>query len=312
MAPLASALAALLLIAAPARAQYDPRCAGWQGTTEPQPLNLCNPIPPAALEYAKQCLAMFRDKLDDRYVVIGNYFGTTGEFSRLYVLKWDAADPSKSTILLRGGLGQGAGNGTVDGRPTGAVKDARDQWDSNSSPGGCMRLYGSGGAGVMPSWPQYRGFKVDGLEQRNSCVLTRGIHFHESEAVYTRRSEPADQYRKTAVPLDQVELGDNLTNGGSHGCFNVSYGDYDWIKKNGIVRGKGTLFLSYDGCQDPIAPRGPARRCQDKRDVLDCKVRAAAPKFIPQMMVDQRKANEKAMKRSMEFYDKIRGGLSSQ
>ncbi|MFI5346770.1 MAG: hypothetical protein ACHQ51_10385 [Elusimicrobiota bacterium] len=309
MAPLAL-LAVVLAAATPARAQFDPACASWQGTTQPQPLSQCHPLPPEALEYAKQCLATFPDKVDTKYVVIGNYHGVSGDFARLYVLEWNKDDPSKSTILLRGGLGQGAGNGSVDGRVAGATVDHRDAWDSASSPGGCMRLFGTGDQGVMPTYPEYQGYKLEGLEQRNACVLTRGIHFHESDRVNTRRSEADPVSGTAAAAFNDVELDKNLAIGQSPGCFNVAVTDYAWIKKAGIVGRKGTLFLSYDGCRDKIERRGAPRRCKDAADVLDCRDRAPAPRIIPQMMIEQKKKNEKDMRRVMEFGDKIRRGLA--
>lgn len=296
-----------LLCAAPARsAGFNPDCSSWQGSTKPLPLDVCNPLPAEALDYAKRCLALFPDKVESKHVIIGNYHGVAGDLVRLYVLEWNASQPHKSMILLRGGLGQGAGNGSVDGRVAGATRDHRDAWDSASSPGGCMRIFGDGGGNQMSSYPEIKAYKVEGLEQRNACVLTRGIHFHESPRVNTNRSEPGDA-QSSAAAFNDVLLDENLATGQSPGCFNLSPEDYDFIKKSGFVGKKGTLFLSWDGCRDKVARRGPARRCMNATDVLDCKDRAPAPETLVQKMLEQKPENARQMKEFEGFSDRLNG-----
>jgi hypothetical protein len=300
------ALLVVFLLASSAGAEgFDPDCASWYGSTKPVPLEKCRPIPAAALEYARQCLAMFPEKVDSKYVIIGNYHGVRGDLVRLYVLEWNKRDPWRSTIVLRGGLGQGAGNGSADGRRVGPTTSAADGWDSASSPGGCMRVFGDGGGNQMPHYPDIQAYKVEGLEQRNACVYTRGIHFHESDRVYTRRTEAADTSGTVAAPFTDVALDRNLANGASPGCFNLSVADYDYIKRMGYVTRKGTLFLSWDGCRDQIEPRGAPRRCKDAADVMDCRDRAPAPANLTQMMIEQAPKNKLELKSFDQFYDKL-------
>ncbi len=303
MTPARLALA-LLLGACPAAA-LDPRCAGWSGSTERMPLDLCNPLPREALDYAARCLAQFRGKVESRYVVIGNNHGVNAGMARLYVLEWNARDPAKSMVLLRGGLGIGSGNGTVDGTRNGAPAGFRDQWDSASSPGGCMRLFGSGGPNQMPSHAEIKAFKVEGLEQRNACVLTRGIHFHESGRV-ERRPAAATESEAAARFFNEVDLESNLATASSPGCFNVNEQDYARIRELGVVFGKGTLFLSWDGCREPLRARGAARRCQDASDVLQCADRMDPPVSIPQKMLEQKRENQRQMARFSDFLDRVR------
>ncbi len=301
----ARALLAVFLAVPAFSVGFDPDCGQWYGSTKPVPLDKCNPLPKEALDYARQCLATFQDKVDSKYVIIGNYNGVRGDLVRLYVLEWNKRDPAKSTILLRGGLGQGQGNGSTDGHAVGVTDNAKDGWGTASSPGGCMRVFGDGGGNQMSHYPDIQAYKVEGLEQRNACVYTRGIHFHESDRVYTRRSEAADTSGTTAVPFSDVALDQNLANGSSPGCFNLSVADYDYIKRSGYITRKGTLFLSWDGCRDQIEPRGAPRRCTDAKDVMDCRDRMPPPVNLTQMMIEQAPANKMQLKSFDDFYDKI-------
>lgn len=253
MKPLLPLLA--VLAALPARA--EPRknvCNPWTGsaqvwthydeqsnTIKPMTLRQCGGAPKGALSYARRCMDMFRNKLKStRYVVIGD-FSTSADMVRLWVLDWNQVDPESSIPLLRGGLANGEGN-----RGGAQPQYALDQMDSAATPGGCMRLYGTGNAGTMQTAGQgLQAYKLDGLEVQNACVFQRGIHFHEGyqqngvDKILTKRVEDIGQDDPTAGDFGRVKKGRNLTTATTPGCVTLSNDDYDHIKASGIVPDPG-------------------------------------------------------------------------
>lgn len=257
-------LGALLVLASPALAEPSKGpCNPWAGTAQvwtvydqqsgkikPMTLRECGGPPKGALSYAKRCMAQFGSKLKSkRHVIIGD-FSTDGNFVRLHVLDWNQEDPEASVPLLRGGLAHGAGN-MPDG-PTGVAQVAKDQMDSAATPGGCMRLYGTGDAGTMVTAGQgLKAYKLDGLEVQNSCVWQRGIHFHEGyqqdgvDKVMTRRVEDVGRTDRNApdfgyndpgaADFSRVKAGRNLGTAATPGCVTLSNDDFDHIKASGIV-----------------------------------------------------------------------------
>jgi hypothetical protein len=227
MAPLALVL---LLLALPAAAEPPQNlCKAWTGMHTRMPYSECGGIPEAALAYAQRCMAKFGSLLASRRHVVFVDWTVSQEFTRLHLLEWDQNYPQSSFILMRGGAAHGSGNGSADGEtPT----VTRDQWDSWSTPGGCMRVFGSGAAGQMSTAPQMRAYRLDGLEDRNSCVYARGLYFHEyGGRVQTRRS---DGRYPTALPFGQLDSA-NLSNGFSNGCISTSPEDFTFIKDSGAV-----------------------------------------------------------------------------
>lgn len=254
------ALAGLLLLA-PAGLRAEPSrspCVPWMGTarvwtttdettgeTRPMTLRECGGVPKAALAYAQRCMEKFGDRLaSKKHVIIGD-FSTDANFVRLYVLEWRQQDPEASIPLLRGGLAQGAGNDpeTV----TGAARVVADRWDSNATPGGCMRLFGSGDEATLQSVAQnLQAYRLDGLEERNACAYPRGIYFHESylaqngvDKVKTRRVEEIDQKDPHAGDFSRIKRDRNLGTAVTPGCITASNDDYDFIKSSGFVPSPG-------------------------------------------------------------------------
>lgn len=255
-------LALLLLLAFPASAEPPQNpCKAWTGSHTRMPYSECGGIPEAALRYAQRCMQRFGDRLASRRHVVFADWTVSQEFTRLYVLEWDQNYPQSSFVLMRGGAAHGTGNGSRDGEtPT----ETRDQWDSYSTPGGCMRVFGSGAAGQMSTAPGMRAYRLDGLEERNACVYARGLYFHEyGGRVATRRSDGASP---TALPFGLLDSG-NMANGFSNGCVSTSPEDFSFIKDSGVVPARGgILFVSWDGNGgEPVARSARARSCTDPR-----------------------------------------------
>ena len=257
-------LLAAVFLAAPLRAEPSKRpCNPWAGTAQvwthydeqsgtikPMSLRECGGIPKGALSYARRCMEQFGGKLKSRrHVIIGD-FSTDANFIRLYVLDWNQIDPEASIPLLRGGLVHGTGN--LPAGPTGVAQVAKDQMDSAATPGGCMRLFGTGDAGTMQTAGQgLQAYKLDGLETQNSCTWQRGIHFHEGyqqngvDKIMTRRVEDIGRTDANAPDFgyndpgagdfDRVRAGRNLGTAATPGCVTLSSDDYDHIKESGIV-----------------------------------------------------------------------------
>ncbi|UPT73338.1 MAG: hypothetical protein M0D55_15890 [Elusimicrobiota bacterium] len=298
MKPLALAvLLALPASAEPSKGNCNPWAGSAQvwthydeqsGTIKPQTLRQCGGAPRGALAYAKRCMAQFGNKLASRrHVVIGD-FSTSQDFVRLWVLEWDQNDPENSIPLLRGGLAHGAGNGQ-DVR-TGVPEIALDMNDSAATPGGCMRIFGTGNPGTMRTAGQtLKAYKLDGLEVQNACAWQRGLHFHEGyrqngvDKVMTRRIENVGPKDTGAGDFGRVEMGSNLGTAATPGCVTLSSPDFDSIQASGIVpppggdwktgtqprEKEGILFVSWfwgDTDGPPIASRFQAapRACLSK------------------------------------------------
>lgn len=262
----ALSLAAALALFAPVFSNAEPSktpCNPWAGTAQvwttydyadgkikPMTVRECGGIPRGALSYARRCMAKFGGKLkSQKHVIIGD-FSADANFIRLYVLDWNQADPEASIPLLRGGLVHGTGNRPAGA--TGVAEVAKDQMDSAATPGGCMRLFGTGDAGTMQTAGQgLQAYKLDGLEVQNACTWQRGIHFHEGyqqngvDKIMTRRIEdvgrtdanaPAFGYNDPkAADFDRIQAGRNLGTAATPGCVTLSNDDYDHIKASGIV-----------------------------------------------------------------------------
>ncbi len=250
------AVAGLLLLAPSAvRAEPAPNpCAAWLGTarvwttvdattgeTRPMTLRECGGVPKAALAYAQRCMEKFGDRLaSKKHVIIGD-FSTDANFVRLYVLEWQQQDPQASIPLLRGGLAQGVGNDPAT--VTGAATIVSDRWGSNATPGGCLRLFGTGDEATLQSVAQnLQAYRLDGLEERNACAYPRGIYFHESylaqngvDKVKTRRYEELDQKDPHAADFSRIKRDRNLGTAITPGCITASNDDFDFIKASGFV-----------------------------------------------------------------------------
>lgn len=247
---LAAALAALPVRAEPRKSPCNPWAGSatvWThydeqtGKIRPMTLRECGGAPKGALSYARRCMDLFGNKLKSKkHVVIGD-FSTGGDFVRLWVLDWNQIDPEASVPLLRGGLANGDGN--QGGQQP---QYALDQMDSAATPGGCMRLFGTGDAGTMQTAGQgLQAYKLDGLETQNSCAWQRGIHFHEGyqqngvDKIMTKRVEDVTADDPTAADFGRVVKGRNLTTATTPGCVTLSNDDYDHIKASGIVPDPG-------------------------------------------------------------------------
>lgn len=306
--------AAALVLASVAGARAEPQkgpCNPWAGTAQvwtvydqqsgkikPMTVRECGGIPKGALSYAKRCMAQFGGKLkSQKHVIIGD-FSTDANFIRLYVLDWNQGDPEASIPLLRGGLVHGEGN-----RPkgtTGVPEIALDMMDSAATPGGCMRLFGTGDAGTMQTAGQgLQAYKLDGLEVQNACTWQRGIHFHEGyqqngvDKIMTRRVEDVGRTDASApdfgyqdpkaADFDRVQAGRNLGTAATPGCVTLSNDDFAHIKASGIVpppgpgwkpgvpprAQEGILFVSWfwgDRDEQAIVSRftAPSRACSSR------------------------------------------------
>ncbi len=291
-----AALFLSLAAAAPVRAANDP-CIPWMGTakvwtysdngvTRPRTLRQCGGVPAGALSYARRCMEKFGDRLASRkHVIIGD-FSSNNNFVRLYVLDWNQADPEASVPMLRGGLMHGVGN--EHDAATGVPRAALDQWESNATPGGCMRLFGRGNEQTLPTVARnLQAYRLDGLEYRNACTDVRGVFFHESylgengiNLVETRRYEEATRRDLSAADFARIRPGRNLGITPGPGCVVASNDDFDFIKASGVVpdpganwqpqmparQREGILFVSWfwgDNDDQTIVSRyeSPQRRC---------------------------------------------------
>lgn len=254
-------LALAVLLSLPAAAEPPQNhCKAWNGSHTRLPYRDCGGVPEAALRYAQACMSAFGGQLGSRKIVVFGDWTVSGEFTRLHVLEWDQNDPYKSFTLMRGGLAHGSGNGAPE--DGGTPPETRDQWNSYATPGGCMRLFGTGEAGQMTTAPDMKAYKLDGLEDRNSCVLERGLYFHE----YGGRVE---QRRTDGAAPQDVKFGDlapgNFTNGFSNGCVSLNPEDFEFIRRSKFVpRTGGVLFVSWDGNGGYPKPRAGAapRNCR--------------------------------------------------
>lgn len=253
-------LALVLFLAMPAAADPPQNpCKAWTGIHSRLPYNECGGVPDAALRYAQACMQAFGSQLSNRKIVVFGDWTVGGEFTRLHVLEWDQNDPYESFTLMRGGLAHGTGNGESN-QAVPAV--TRDQWNSYATPGGCMRLFGSGEAGQMTTAPHMRAYRLDGLEERNACVMERGLYFHEyKDRVDIRRT---DGPNPGAVTFDRLDA-NNLTKGLSNGCVSLNPDDFSFIKdRRYIPPTGGILFVSWDGNGGRPKSRaaGAARNCR--------------------------------------------------
>ncbi len=249
MAPLALVLFFVMPLAAEPPSNH---CKAWTGSHTRLPYRECGGVPDEALRYAQACMTAFGGQLSDRRTVVFGDWTVGGEFTRLHVLEWNQQDPYKSFTLLRGGLAHGEGNGSVEGEAPPVMKD---QWNSKATPGGCMRLFGTGEAGQMSTAPSMKAYRLDGLEERNACVFTRGLYFHEYEdRVMDRRVDGPDP---KALPFAEIHTG-NLAVGFSKGCVSLNEKDFAFIKNGGLIpRTGGVLFVSWDGNGGRPRPRRP-------------------------------------------------------
>ena len=236
-------------------------CSPWAGTARewstydfersrirPMTVRDCGGISEGALRYAQRCMQRYGGKLASRsHVIIGD-FSEDGNFVRLHVLRWNQQDPYESVPVLRGGMMGGAGNRPAGGRQTGAATVASDTWDSEASPGGCMRLFGSGESQMIQSVAQnLQAYRLDGLEDQNACAYPRGIFFHETyldrstnlNKVRTKRIEDVTARDPHALTLGRVQLDRHLGTAVSPGCINISNDDFEHLKASGIVPNPG-------------------------------------------------------------------------
>jgi hypothetical protein len=291
-------LLSLAVRATPALADNDP-CIPWMGTARTwtysdngverrRTLRQCGGVPAGALSYARRCMEKFGDRLASRtHVIIGD-FSTNNNFVRLHVLEWRQDDPEASVPLLRGGLMHGVGND--HDAATGVPRVALDQWESNATPGGCMRLFGRGDQQTLPTVARnLQAYRLDGLEYRNACTEVRGVYFHESylsengiNLVETRRFEEATRRDMSAADFSRIRPGRNLGTTPGPGCVVASNDDFDFIKASGVVpdpgagwrpstptrEREGILFVSWfwgDADNQTLVSRyeSPRRSCTD-------------------------------------------------
>ncbi|MBI3549501.1 MAG: hypothetical protein HY078_10725 [Elusimicrobia bacterium] len=246
------ALLAALALPASAEPSRGP-CVPWMGTARtwttydfetgrirPMTLRDCGDYPRGALAYAQRCMREFGHRLaSTKHVVIAD-FSTNANFVRLHVLQWNQEDPEASIAILRGGAVHGAGN-EPDGI-TGVARVVKDEWDSQATPGGCMRLFGTGNEAAMQTVAQnLQAYRLDGLEERNACTHARGIFLHESyldndvDKVRTRRIEEIDRRDVRAGDFDRVRVNRHLGTAVTPGCITISNDDFDFIKASRIV-----------------------------------------------------------------------------
>ena len=288
-------LALVLFFALPAAAD-PPRnpCNAWSGTTARLPLRECGGIPENALRYAQACIKAFgpgsaNPKLSSaKYVVIADWT-VAQEFTRLYVLEWNQTDPYQSMNVLRGGLAHGSGNGSTAGEtPT----QMTDTINSYGTPGGCMRLFGTGAAGQMSTAPTMKAYRLDGLEPRNACVKDeRGLYFHEYPGrVELRRKDDNVPASGKARSFENVELGRNLALGFSNGCVSLNETDFaDISAMNIIPRSGGILFISWDGHLIPPKGRGAKNACHSATSVVP------TPNYYEKVIGENMEAAQKAL-----------------
>lgn len=276
---------------------------GKNGGMKPRTLRECPGIPQGALSYARRCMALFGDQLASKtHVIIGD-FSTDANFVRLHVLQWDQADPENSVPILRGGLVHGEGN--LPPTVTGVATVVKDAWNSNATPGGCMRLFGTGNEATLQSVAQnLQAYRLDGLEERNACTDARGIFFHESylaedgyDKVKTQRYEERDARDPNSADMSRIRVGRNLGTALTPGCITASNDDFDFIKAKNIVPApgpgwrptnpprpkEGILFISWfwgDLDQQELVARD-YRTPRDCRDQSKAVMTPAIPKRDP-------------------------------
>lgn len=207
-----------------------------------------------AFDYLKQCQETFSKYVGDRDQPIQNIiladFSECMEQPRLFVVKYNRKHPEKSTVELRTWVSHGSGSGRVNPKEKEwACTTSRKLSDGKATqqtPAGCMRVFGKGVSGFMPSFPKLRGFYVSGLEEMNECSYTKGIRIHnypdfENPVEIPERRK--NQYSARAEIRDTHRI-QRVTN--SAGCMRVDDDEIDHLKPY-INAQEGTLLVNYPG-----------------------------------------------------------------
>lgn len=207
-----------------------------------------------AFDYLKQCHSVFSKYTGERNKKIQNViladFSECMEQPRLFVIKYDSEKPERSTVVLRTWVSHGSGSGRKNPREKEwactTAKQLSDGKATQQTPPGCMRIFGSGRQGIMPSYPDLRGFYVSGLEEMNECSYTKGIRLHN----YPEFNNPTAKKRSTRT--SDTHNVQSVSN--SAGCMRVDNKEID-VLKNYINSNEGTLLVNYPGRNSHDPPR---------------------------------------------------------
>lgn len=207
-----------------------------------------------AFDYLKQCHTVFSKYTGERNKKIQNViladFSECMEQPRLFVIKYDTEKPERSTVELRTWVSHGSGSGRKNPREREwactTAKQLSDGKATQQTPAGCMRIFGAGLKGFMPSFPDLRGFYVSGLEEMNECSYTKGIRLHN----YPEFTNPTAT-KQVTVGSD-THRANSVSN--SAGCMRVDNREIDVLKKY-INSKEGTLLVNYPGRNSHDPPR---------------------------------------------------------